>query len=81
MSFGRPLDVVFPSGLVLTAAVSVTDTAIHKMFGSGCLGFDLTFSITTLIASNEEINYIMKLVKLYEESNLLRKGVSETTKN
>ena len=42
------------------------------MFGSG---------FATLIISNEEMNDIMKIVKSLEESRLLIKGVSETTKN
>ena len=37
--------------------------------------------MTTLTVSNEEINVIMKMVKSIEESGLLIKGVSETTKN
>ena len=41
--------------LGLTAAASTADAAIHeKMFGS---------HVTTLIISNEEMNYIMKIVK------------------
>ena len=35
----------------------------------------------TLIISNEEINDIMKIIKSFEESALLIKGVSETIKN
>ena len=63
--------VVIPLGL--TAAASAIDTAIHKkMFRSG---------FTTLIISNEEMNGIMKIVKSLEESGLLIKGVSETSKN
>ena len=59
--------------LVLTAAASATDAALHKnMFGS---------DNTTLMISNEEINYIIKIVKSLEESGLLIKGVSETIKN
>ena len=42
------------------------------MFGSG---------MTTSIISNEEVNDITKIVKPYEESGLLIKGVSETIKN
>ena len=42
------------------------------MFSSG---------FTTLIISNEEMNYIMKIVKCLEESGLLIKGVSEAIKN
>ena len=59
--------------MYLTAAASAADAAIHKkMFGSG---------FTTLIISNEEMNDIMKIVKSYEESRLLIKGVFETIKN
>ena len=59
--------------LRLTAAASATDAAIHnKMFGSG---------IKTLIISNEEMNDIIKIVKLLEESGLLTKDVSKTIKN
>ena len=59
--------------LWLTAAAAATDAAIHKkMFGSG---------MTTLIISTEEMNDIMKIVKLLEESGLLIKVVSQTIKN
>ena len=55
--------------LELTAAASETDGAIHKkMFGSGT---------TTFIIYNEEINDIMKIVKSFEQSGLLIKGVSQ----
>ena len=37
--------------------------------------------MTTLIISNEEMNYIMKIVKSLEESGFLIKGVSGTIKN
>ena len=63
--------VLIPLGLI--AAASATDAAIQKkIFRSG---------VTTLIISNEEMNDIMKIVKLLEESPLLIKGVSETIKN
>ena len=59
--------------LGLTAAVSATDVTIRKkMFGSGT---------ATLINSNEEMNGVMKIVKLLEESGLLIKGVRKTNKN
>ena len=49
-----------------------TDAAIQKkMFGSGTMA---------LIISNEEIEYIMKIVTSLEESGLLIKGVSEAIK-
>ena len=50
------------------------------MFGSGRRPSNLAWQMTTLIISNEEMNNIMKIVKLPEESNLLTKGVSETIK-
>ena len=36
---------------------------------------------TTLIISNEEINDIMKIVQALEDSNILLKGVTKTSKN
>ena len=64
-------NVLIPLGL--TAAVSATDSAIHKkMFGSGT---------TKLIIFNEEMNDIMKMIKSLEETDLLIKGVSETIEN
>ena len=42
------------------------------MFGSG---------FTTIIIYNEEMEYIMKIVKSLAESGLLIKGVRETIKN
>ena len=69
----KPLakSVFIPLGL--TVAASATDAAIHKkIFGS---------SMTTLIISKEEMDDIMKIVKLLEESGLLIKGVRETIKN
>ena len=59
--------------LELTAAVSAIDVAIHKkMFGA---------VIITFIISIEEMNDFMKIVKLLEESGLLKNRVSETIKN
>ena len=40
-----------------------------KMLGSG---------VTTLIISNDEMNYILKIVKSLENCGLLLKGVSKT---
>ena len=37
--------------------------------------------VTTLIILNEEMNDIIKIVKSLDESGLLIKGVSKTTKN
>ena len=64
--------VLIPLGLT-TAAVAI-DAAIHKkMFWS---------DNKSLIISNEEINDIMKAIKLFlDESGLLIKNVSDTVKN
>ena len=57
--------VLIPLGL--TTAASATDAAIQKkMFGSG---------------RPSDLNDIMKILKWFEESGLLIKGVSETIKN
>ena len=65
---------VFITGLTaagLTAAASATDAANQKkIFGS----------VTTLIISYEEMDNISKIVKSFEESSLLIKGVSKTIK-
>ena len=53
---------------MINSSISATDALIEKkLFGS---------RITTLIVSNEEINYIMKIVKSFEKSGLLIKGVN-----
>ena len=59
--------------LALTAAIPATDAAIQKnIFGPG---------MTTLIISNEEMNYIMKIIKSLQDASLLTKGVSEAIEN
>ena len=66
----KPLakSVLIPLGL--TAAASAADAGIHKnILGSGN---------TTLIISNEEMNNIMKIVQVLEDSNILLKGVTKT---
>ena len=69
----KPLAKSISVSLGLSAATPATDAAVHKnIFASG---------VTTLIISNEEINGIMKIVKLLEESGLLIKGVTEAIKN
>ena len=45
---------------------------IKKILGSGT---------TTLIIPNDEMEDIIKIVKSFEDSDLLLKGVSETTQN
>ena len=61
------------SMLGLTAAASVTDTAINKKI--------LGSETRTLIISNAEMNDILKIVKYLEDSGVLLKGVNETIKN
>ena len=63
--------VLLPLGL--SAGLSAADTAIQKkIYGSGT---------TALIISDEEMEDIMKIVKSFEESGLLVKGISEAIKN
>ena len=44
-----------------------------KKIGSG--------NTTTLIISNDEINEIIKIVKSFEDSGLMLKGMTETVQN
>ena len=73
---GLPLlkSVIKPLGMLgLTAAASATYAAINKkILGSGT---------ATLIISNDEINDILKIVKLLEDSGLLLDGITKTVKN
>ena len=63
--------VLLPLGL--SAGLSAADTAIQKkIYGSGT---------TALIILDEEMEDIMKIVKSFEESGLLVKGISEAIKN
>ena len=53
--------------------MSAIDAGIQKkIYGSGT---------RTLIVSNEEMNDIMKTIQALEDSNILLKGVTKTTKN
>ena len=64
--------VLIPLGL--TAAASAANAGIHKkILGSG--------HDTILIISNNEITYILEIVKSLKEPGLLLKRVSETIKN
>ena len=63
---------LIPLGLT-AAAATATDATIQKKI------FEL--SLTTLIISKEEINYVMKMIKSFEYAGLLIKGVPETIEN
>ena len=66
----KPLSKNVLISLGLRTAASATDAAIHKkVFGSGS---------TKFIISNEEMNDVIKIIKSFEESGFLIKGVSET---
>ena len=61
------------ASLGITAAASTIDEGIQrKIHGSGA---------TTLIISNEEMNYIMKIVQALVNSDILLKGITKTIKN
>ena len=85
----EPLAISVLIPLELTSAASAIDAAIHKKrFRLGRIPSDLTSRpsdlvswTTTSIISNEEVNYITKIVKSLEESCLSIKGVSETIQN
>ena len=64
-------NVLAPLGI--TAAASAIDVGIQKKIHSS--------GTTTLIISNEEMNYTMKIVEALEDSNILLKGVTKTIKN
>ena len=60
--------------LDLTAAASATDAAINKkILGSG--------NHATLIISNDDMQYLLKIVKSLEGSGMLLNGITETVKN
>ena len=59
--------------LGLTVAASTADAGIHKrVLGSGTI---------TPIISNEEMIYIMKIVKSLKDSDLWIKGISQIIEN
>ena len=77
----KPLtkSILIPLGL--TAAASVTDTAIHKkIFGSNTRRSEWA-KWTTLIISNEEMKDIMKIAGSLKKSGLLIKWIIKTIKN
>ena len=79
----KPLakSVLIPLGL--TAAASPEDAGIHKkILESGKNPSDsASHNNTMLIISNDEMKYILRIVKSLEDSDLFLKGVSETIQN
>ena len=74
---GLPLlkSVIKPLRLLgLTAASSAIDANIQKKIYSGS-------GTTTLVISNEEMNDIMKIVQVLEDSGILLEGVTKTIMN
>ena len=70
----RPLAKSVFIHLGLTAAALAADAGIHKkLFVSGH-----NKNATTLIISNNEMEYIIEIVKSLEDSSLLIKGITET---
>ena len=69
----KPLANSISIPLEFRAVAAATDAAIHKkIFGSVA---------ATLIISIEEMNNIMKIINILEESGVLIKGVSGKLKN
>ena len=67
--------------LGLSAGMSAADAAIQKKTdGPGRLS-DLASRTPALIISNEEMEDITKIVKSFEESKLIIKGISKTIKS
>ena len=73
--------VLIPLGL--TAAASAADAGIHKkILGSGRRHSSSSASHnTTLIISNKDMDHLIKIVKSYEDSGILSKGVTESVEN
>ena len=64
-------NILVPLGI--TAAASTVDAGIpKKIHGSGT---------TTLNISNEEMNHILKIVQVHEDSHILLKKITKTIKN
>ena len=73
MKVAIPLAKNFLAPLGITAAASALHAGIQiKIHGSGT---------TTLIISNEEMNEIMKITQALEDSNILLRGGTNTSKN
>ena len=67
------MKVAIPLSEFLSSAASTVDAGIpKKIHGSGT---------TTLNISNEEMNHILKIVQVHEDSNILLKEITKTIKN
>ena len=73
MKVAVPLAKNILAPLGITVAASAIDAGIQKKIHGS--------RTTTLIISNEEMDDMMKIVQTVEESNILLKGVTKTTKN
>ena len=66
--------------LGITAAASAIDVGIQKKIHSSARPSSSASSATTLIISNKEMNYIIKIVQALEDCIFLFKGVTKTIK-
>ena len=74
----KPLAKIVLIPLGLTTAASARDAGIHKKILRSGHNYPLS---ATLIISNNEMEDIIKIVKSFEDSGLLLKGVTETVQN
>ena len=73
MKLAAPLAKTILAPLGITAAAYVIDAGIQrKIHGSGA---------TNLITSNKEMNDIINIIQVLEDSNILLRGVTKTIKN
>ena len=65
----------------LSSRISAVDSAIQKEIYGSNRPSDSALRTTALIISNEEMEYITKIVKSLEESGLLIQEINKITKN
>ena len=65
----------------LSSGISAVDSAIQKEIYGSNRPSDSALRTTALIISNEEMEYITKIVKSLEESGLLIQEINKITKN
>ena len=73
------MKVPIPSAKKFLASLGITEAA--SPIDPGILKKIHGFGTTTLIVSNKETNCITKIIQAFEDSNILFKGVTKTTKN